>query len=178
MGSLRVRHNWVTSLSLSTFMHWRRKWQPTPMFLPGEFHGRRSLVGCSPWGRTELDTTEATWQQQQTGGSPCLSGAQAVSENHKISHPHSHCLNSLTRKPTSWLSPGGPPADPPSHAEYFCWQETHSLLVCTTHSRTMLTAKKRLCFLFYTFKTGKWRKCFAKPKTVLLFYKPQRRFEE
>ena len=41
---------------------WRRKWQPTPVFLPGESHGRRSLVGCSPWGLTESDTTEATWQ--------------------------------------------------------------------------------------------------------------------
>ena len=39
---------------------WRRKWQPTPVFLPGESHGRRSLVGCSPWGCTESDTTEAT----------------------------------------------------------------------------------------------------------------------
>ena len=38
----------------------RRKWQPTPVFLPGESHGRRSLVGCSPWGCTESDTTEAT----------------------------------------------------------------------------------------------------------------------
>ena len=37
---------------------WRRAWQPTPVFLPGEFHGQRSLVGYSPWGRTELDTTE------------------------------------------------------------------------------------------------------------------------
>ena len=37
---------------------WRRKWQPTPVFLPGESHGRRSLVGCSPWGCTESDTTE------------------------------------------------------------------------------------------------------------------------
>ena len=36
MGLLRVRHDWVTSLSLFTFMHWRRKWQPTPVFLPGE----------------------------------------------------------------------------------------------------------------------------------------------
>ena len=36
MGSLRVGHNWATSLSLFTFMHWRRKWQPTPVFLPGE----------------------------------------------------------------------------------------------------------------------------------------------
>ena len=37
-----------------------RKWQPTPVFLPGEYHGQRSLVGCSPWGPTESDTTEAT----------------------------------------------------------------------------------------------------------------------
>ena len=42
------------------FMHWRRKWQPTPVFLPGESQGRRGLVGCCLWGRTELDTTEAT----------------------------------------------------------------------------------------------------------------------
>ena len=45
-------------LSLFTFMHWRRKWQPTPVFLPGKSHGRRSLVGCSPWGHEESDTTE------------------------------------------------------------------------------------------------------------------------
>ena len=60
MGSLRVRHDWATSLSLFTFMHWRRKWQPTPVFLPRESQGRGSLVGCRLQGRTELDTTEAT----------------------------------------------------------------------------------------------------------------------
>ena len=49
-----------TSLSLFTFMHWRRKWQPTPVFLPGESQGRGSLVGYRLWGRTESDTTEAT----------------------------------------------------------------------------------------------------------------------
>ena len=48
--SLRVGHDWATSLALFTFMHWRRKWQPTPVLLPGESHGRRSLVGCSPSG--------------------------------------------------------------------------------------------------------------------------------
>ena len=48
------------ALSLFTFMHWRRKWQPTPVFLPGEPQGRGSLVGCRLWGRTELDTTEVT----------------------------------------------------------------------------------------------------------------------
>ena len=50
MGSLRVRHNWATSLSLFTFMHWRRKWQATPVFLPGESQGQGSLVGCHLWG--------------------------------------------------------------------------------------------------------------------------------
>ena len=40
MGSPGVGHNWATSLSLFTFMHWRRKWQPTPVFLPGESQGR------------------------------------------------------------------------------------------------------------------------------------------
>ena len=42
------------------FMHWRRKWQPTPVFLPGESQGQRSLLGCRLWGRTESDTTDAT----------------------------------------------------------------------------------------------------------------------
>ena len=37
---------------------WRREWLPTPVALPGEFHGQRSLVGYSPWGSKELDTTE------------------------------------------------------------------------------------------------------------------------
>ena len=41
-------------------MPWRRAWKPTPVLLPGECHGQRSLVGCSPWGLKELDTTEAT----------------------------------------------------------------------------------------------------------------------
>ena len=60
MGSLRVGHHWGTSLSLFTFMHWRRQWQATPVILPGESQGQGSLVGCRLWGRNELDTTEAT----------------------------------------------------------------------------------------------------------------------
>ena len=60
MGLQRVGHDWATSLSLFTFMHWRRKWPPTPVFFPGESQGRGSLVGCCLWGRTESDTTEAT----------------------------------------------------------------------------------------------------------------------
>ena len=45
-------YSWVGRIS------WRRKWQPTPVFLAGESHGQKNLVGYSPWGRTESDTTE------------------------------------------------------------------------------------------------------------------------
>ena len=55
MGSLRVGHDWATSLSPFTFMPQSRKWQPTPLFLSGESQGRGSLVGCPLWGRTESD---------------------------------------------------------------------------------------------------------------------------
>ena len=60
MGSRRVIHDRGTSLSLFTFMHWRRKGQPTLVFLPGESQGRGSMVGSRIWGHTESDTTEAT----------------------------------------------------------------------------------------------------------------------
>ena len=60
MGLHKVRYDWLPSLSLFTFMHWRRKWQPTPVFLPGESQGRGSLVGGRLWGRTESDMTEET----------------------------------------------------------------------------------------------------------------------
>ena len=60
MGSLGVRHDGATSLSRFTFMHWRGKWQPTPVFLPGDSQGWRSLVGCRLWGRIESDMTEVT----------------------------------------------------------------------------------------------------------------------
>ena len=49
MGSLRIGHDW--SDFTFTFMHWRRKWQPTPVFLPGESQGQGTLVGCRLWGR-------------------------------------------------------------------------------------------------------------------------------
>ena len=58
VGSLRVGYDWATSLSLFTFMHWRRKWQPTPVFLPGESQGRGSLVGFCLWGHTESDWSD------------------------------------------------------------------------------------------------------------------------
>ena len=71
MGSLRVRHNWVTSLSLFTFMHWRRQWQPTPVFLPGESQGRGCLVGCRLWGCTSR--TQLKWLSSSSSNTPNIS---------------------------------------------------------------------------------------------------------
>ena len=61
----KLRNTYVTFNKILTHTHWRRKWQATSVFLPGESHRQRSLVGCCPWGRTELDTTEVTQQQQR-----------------------------------------------------------------------------------------------------------------
>ena len=53
------KHDWLLSVTmiLNPLMGFMQ-WHPTPVLLPGKSHGRRSLVGCSPWGRTELDMTE------------------------------------------------------------------------------------------------------------------------
>ena len=81
MGSLGVGHDWATSLSLFTFMHWGRKWQPTPVFLPGESQEQGSLVGCCLWGhiwsRTRLKQLSSSsnpyfpagmdWGQEEKG---------------------------------------------------------------------------------------------------------------
>ena len=79
MGSLRVGYDWATWLSLFTFMHWRRKWQPTPVFLPSQ--GRGSLVGCRLWGRTESDTTEVTQQHTENWGRKDLSIIQIIQKD-------------------------------------------------------------------------------------------------
>ena len=60
MRLLRVGHDWATSLSLFTFMHWRRKWQPTPVFLPGESQGQGSLsIGLHRVGHDWSDLAAA-----------------------------------------------------------------------------------------------------------------------
>ena len=65
----RVRHNWVTSLSLFAFTLWRKRWQRTPVFLPGESRGWGSLVGSCLWGCTESDTTEQlNWTEGWSSG--------------------------------------------------------------------------------------------------------------
>jgi len=59
MGWQRVRHDWANELNWTDRKTvWRRQWQVTLVLLPRKFHGRRGLVGCSPWGRYKSDTTE------------------------------------------------------------------------------------------------------------------------
>ena len=74
MGSLRVGHDWATSLSLFTFMHWRGKWQPTPVFLPGEAQGQGILVGCCLWGRTD----GYDWRDLATAAPPTPKGEEWI----------------------------------------------------------------------------------------------------
>ena len=96
MGSLRVRHDWVTSLSLFTFMHWRRKLQPTPVFLLGEPQG---WVGCRLWGHTESDTTEVTYSSSNLPKEP----KDLYSENCKIQMKEiKDDTNRWTDRPCSW----------------------------------------------------------------------------
>ena len=71
---------WVGKIS------WRRKWQPTPVFLPGESHGWRSMVGYSPWGRKELDTTERASQRNRIFATKAF---YLVRNQQKFIWPHS-----------------------------------------------------------------------------------------
>ena len=100
MGSLGVRHYLMTSLSLFIFMRWRRKWQLTPVFLPGESQGQGSLVGCRLWGHTESDTTEVTEQQQQQADS--FTSEPAGKPIRALFVPLQSCLQSHCRW---WLQP-------------------------------------------------------------------------
>ena len=80
MGSLSVRHDWATSLSLFTFMHWRRKWQPTPVFLPGESQGRGSLVGCCGLLSVGSHRVGHDWRDLAAAVAVEVAGAVAVSK--------------------------------------------------------------------------------------------------
>ena len=98
-------------------MHWRRKWQPTPVFLPGESQGRGSLAGCRLWGHTELDTTESTKQQQQQQHLLCwMSSAYGKSSSywHREGACHTNTVPALVYLPLQPLPllihRGSPPA--------------------------------------------------------------------
>ena len=80
MGSLRVGHDWATCLSLFTFMRWRKKWQPTPVFLPGESQGQGSLVGC------RLGVTQSRTRLKWLSIVYCSSSRKMFLHHHSVDH--------------------------------------------------------------------------------------------
>ena len=98
MGSLGVRHDWATSLSLFTFTHWRRKWQPTPVFLPGESQGRGSLVGCRLWDHRighDWSDLAAAWVYL-VGGKPLKFGLLVTAARFALTDPEISTALSLS----------------------------------------------------------------------------------
>ena len=111
---LAVRETWVQSLVGK--IPWRRKWQPTPVFLPGKFHGQKGLVGCSPWGRKEQDTTERRPVQDSRSFTLTLDGFPhcSVSFRFLLVFPAAVvCVGCETRVP--WVGPG--PLPPSLHVD-------------------------------------------------------------
>ena len=110
MGSLRAGHDWAASLSLFTCMHWRRKRQPTPVFLPGESQGRGSLVGCVygvPQSRTRLKRLSSSSSAYVSRlpcplSAPSLSGHYTPYDRHlSRSAPLAFCSNFVFTTNTS-----------------------------------------------------------------------------
>ena len=101
IGSRRVGHDWATSLSLFTFLHWRQKWPPTPVFLPGESQGQRSLVGCHLWAHTESDTTErlssSSWKTQFFNPAKSFSKLTPCGSWTHEKHTHLKCTSITVR---------------------------------------------------------------------------------
>ena len=120
MGSLRVRHDGATSLSLFTFMHWRRKWHPTPVFLPGESQGWGSLVAAVygvAQSRTQLKrlcSRGGTWE-------PLYTRPLCVSRCHNGGEPTSQCTRhrGAGSIPGSGRSPAGGNGN---HSSILAWR--------------------------------------------------------
>ena len=103
MGSLRVEHDWATSLSLFTFMHWRRQPQPTPVFLPGESQGQGSLLGCHLWGRTVGHDWVTKHAHMAVGGSVVKTPPARWMDKEVVIHIHNGILLSY-KKEHIWVS--------------------------------------------------------------------------
>ena len=131
MGSLRVGHDWATSLSLFAFVHWRRRWQPTPVFLPGESQGRGSLVGCHLRGHTVgLDWSDLAAAAEAAGWAP-------ASSNQETPVPQGH----RPQRGTTALGPRGPPLH--------CPPASNPCLVPRTRKALLAVLGSSLLFFFF-----------------------------
>ena len=101
MGSLRVGHDWATSLSLFNFLHWRRKWQPTPVFLLGESQGRGSLV-AAVYGVTQSQT-RLKWLSSSSSSIPLVKCIpQPFNHTYQASYCTSLQRSKLSSGPYFW----------------------------------------------------------------------------
>ena len=116
MGLQRVGHDWVTSLSLFTFMHWRKKWQPTPVFLPGESQGWWAAIYGIAQSRTWLKRFSSSSSSSSASSLNCSPLAKWLQTCHTPSLGEckiSFCQNSLpfvrleVRLPGSCWVPAG-----------------------------------------------------------------------
>ena len=158
-------------------MYWRRKWQPTPVFLPGESQGRGSLVGCHLWGRTESDTTEVTQQQQQSISSRLfILLAYSIAQHSYHAHDNLgtlrrhatnllcspskdmlHCIIQIYKwNEKDWLEPSGNRSREESErcrqptAEWVLWgQCAYWGDPCMHLDNLMLTGKSPECFMYW-----------------------------
>ena len=101
MGSLGVGHDWATSLSLFTFLHWRRKWQPTPVFLPGESQGRGA------WWAAVYGVAQSRTQLKRLSKVILILIAHFQSINWDLGAPtlnnHTGLTSDISRAPSLWL---------------------------------------------------------------------------
>ena len=130
MGSLRVGHNWATSLLLFTFINWRRKWQPTPAFLPWESQGRGSLVGSMGSHRVGHDWSDLVVEvgENRVGDSLAVSAREKVYGTLKV--------GPVTALPgfTNWL---------------LCWVFPFLGCAIPSLSKTSLLASDHACLFFW-----------------------------
>ena len=115
MGSLRVGHDWVTSLSLFTFMHWRRKWQPTPVFLPGESQRQWAPVYGVTQSRTRLKWLSSNITNFVRLLLFICSGMSKSLQPHGLQHARPPCpshFQELARPLVHWVSDAIQPSCP------------------------------------------------------------------
>ena len=132
MWSQRVGHNWAISLSLFTFMHWRRKWQSTPVFLPGKFHGQRSLVSYSPWGCKRVRYVLVTKQQYVYAAAKSLQSCLTLCDPIDGSPPVSPVPGILQERTLEWVAI--------SFSNAWKWKVQVKLLSCIQLFATSWTA--------------------------------------
>ena len=145
MGSLRVGHNWATSLSLFTFMHWRRKWQPTPVCLPGESQGQEPgglpSMGSHRVGHDWSDLAAAAGDYLGFPGGPVVKKLPANARDMGVipglersprgqnGNPLQYsCLGNLTDRGTLWATEHGVTKSRTWLSTYAHTQPLHTLL--------------------------------------------------